>query len=197
MAENNTRQPDEISLGEDKDAHGRARGKRKPQRVHRGGGLNLFYLFVICVVLVIVALLVIGVRVSDIFGEGEEGRVCRIEYQLYFSSVDEAFADAIVQGDTFYDADTKAGMGVVAAPVQIKTSAVLVASSASGEGELVLLPGRVDMTVTVTVDALYVEGVGYTVNGRALRLGSSYTLRFPGYVGQGVCVELSEVGAAK
>ncbi|MBR5797678.1 MAG: hypothetical protein IKY29_01865, partial [Clostridia bacterium] len=71
MAENNTRQSDEISLGEDKDAHGRARGKRKTQRVHRGGGLNLFDLFVIFVVLVIVALLVIGVRVSDIFGAGE------------------------------------------------------------------------------------------------------------------------------
>ena len=52
------------------------------------------------------------------------------------------------------------------------------------------------VTVTVVVDALYVEGTGYTVNGRAIRIGSAYTLRFPGYVGNGVCIHLTEVGNA-
>ena len=47
MAENNNRQPDEISLGEDKEVRARARVKRNVQRVRKGNRLNLliFLLF--------------------------------------------------------------------------------------------------------------------------------------------------------
>jgi hypothetical protein len=197
MAENNNRQPDEISLGEEKDARARARVKRNVQRARKGNGLNLFDLFVIFVVLVIVALLILGVRVTDLFGSRTVGRACRVEYQICFSAVDDSFANAIAKGDGLYDADTKSGMGVVLAVEASPSKAPIVSSSTEDQtGELVTLPGRVDLTVTVVVDALYVEGTGYTVNGRAIRIGSAYTLRFPGYVGNGVCVHLTEVGNA-
>ena len=197
MAENNNRQPDEISLGEEKDARARARVKRNIQRARRGNGLNLFDLFVIFVVLVIVALLILGVRVTDLFGSRTVGRACRVEYQICFSAVDDSFANAIAKGDGLYDADTKSGMGVVLAVEASPSKAPIVSSSTEDQtGELVTLPGRVDVTVTVVVDALYVEGTGYTVNGRAIRIGSAYTLRFPGYVGNGVCIHLTEVGNA-
>ncbi len=197
MAENNNRQPDEISLGEEKDARARARVKRNVQRARKGNGLNLFDLFVIFVVLVIVALLILGVRVTDLFGSRTVGRACRVEYQMCFSAVDDSFANAIAKGDGLYDADTKSGMGVVLAVEASPSKAPIVSSSTEDQtGELVTLPGRVDVTVTVVVDALYVEGTGYTVNGRAIRIGSAYTLRFPGYVGNGVCIHLTEVGNA-
>jgi hypothetical protein len=197
MAENNNRQPDEISLGEEKDARARARVKRNVQRARRGNGLNLFDLFVIFVVLVIVALLILGVRVTDLFGSRTVGRACHVEYQICFSAVDDSFANAIAKGDGLYDADTKSGMGVVLAVEASPSKAPIVSSSTEDQtGELVTLPGRVDVTVTIVVDALYVEGTGYTVNGRAIRIGSAYTLRFPGYVGNGVCVQLTEVGNA-
>jgi hypothetical protein len=197
MAENNNRQPDEISLGEEKDARARARVKRNVQRARKGNGLNLFDLFVIFVVLVIVALLILGVRVTDLFGSRTVGRACRVEYQICFSAVDDSFANAIAKGDGLYDADTKSGMGVVLAVEASPSKAPIVSSSTEDQtGELVTLPGRVDITVTVVVDALYVEGTGYTVNGRAIRIGSAYTLRFPGYVGNGVCIHLTEVGNA-
>lgn len=197
MAENNNRQPDEISLGEEKDARARARVKRNVQRARKGNGLNLFDLFVIFVVLVIVALLILGVRVTDLFGSRTVGRACRVEYQICFSAVDDSFANAIAKGDGLYDADTKSGMGVVLAVEASPSKAPIVSSSTEDQtGELIILPGRVDITVTVVVDALYVEGTGYTVNGRAIRIGSAYTLRFPGYVGNGVCIHLTEVGNA-
>jgi hypothetical protein len=197
MAENNNRQPDEISLGEEKDARARARVKRNVQRARKGNGLNLFALFVIFVVLVIVALLILGVRVTDLFGSRTVGRACRVEYQICFSAVDDSFANAIAKGDGLYDADTKSGMGVVLAVEASPSKAPIVSSSAEDQtGELIILPGRVDVTVTIVVDALYVEGTGYTVNGRAIRIGSAYTLRFPGYVGNGVCIHLTEVGNA-
>jgi hypothetical protein len=159
--------------------------------------LNLFDLFVIFVVLVIVALLILGVRVTDLFGSRTVGRACRVEYQICFSAVDDSFANAIAKGDGLYDADTKSGMGVVLAVEASPSKAPIVSSSTEDQtGELVTLPGRVDVTVTIVVDALYVEGTGYTVNGRAIRIGSAYTLRFPGYVGNGVCIYLTEVGNA-
>ena len=197
MAETNNRQPDEISLGEEKEARARARVKRNVQRARKGNGLNLFDLFVIFVVLVIVVLLILGVRVTDLFGSRTVGRACRVEYQVHFSAVDDSFASAIAKGNGLYDADTKSGMGTVSA-VEATPSKALIASSSTEDktGELIILPGRVDITVTVVVDALYVEGTGYTVNGRAIRIGSAYTLRFPGYVGNGVCINLTEVGNA-
>lgn len=199
MAETNNHQPDEISLGEEKEARARARVKRNVQRARKGNGLNLFDLFVIFVVLVIVVLLILGVRVTDLFGSRTVGRACRLEYQVCFSSVDDSFASAIAKGNGLYDADTKSGMGTVSAVEATPSKALTLIASSSTEdktGELIILPGRVDITVTVVVDALYVEGTGYTVNGRAIRIGSAYTLRFPGYVGNGVCINLTEVGNA-
>ena len=197
MAETNNRQPEEILLGEEKEARARARVKRNVQRARKGNGLNLFDIFVIFVVLVIVVLLILGVRVTDLFGSRTVGRACRVEYQVHFSAVDDSFASAIAKGNGLYDADTKSGMGTVSA-VEATPSKALIASSSTEDktGELIILPGRVDITVTVVVDALYVEGTGYTVNGRAIRIGSAYTLRFPGYVGNGVCIHLTEVGNA-
>jgi hypothetical protein len=123
-----------------------------------------------------------------------------VEYQICFSAVDDSFANAIAKGDGLYDADTKSGMGTVSAVEATPSKALTLIASSSTEdqtGELVTLPGRVDVTVTVVVDALYVEGTGYTVNGRALRIGNAYTLRFPNYVGNGICVRLDEVGATE
>ena len=197
MAENNTsRRTDEISIGEDKAA--RARVKRNTQRTRRTNGLNLFDLLVIFVVLLAVVLLALGVRVSDIFGTSEQGRACRVEYQMRFCSVDEVFAAAIAQGDSPYDADTKTGMGAVSAAVQVTPSVKVTAvDSETDQKKLIEVPGKVDIVVTVIVDAIYEQGVGYTVNGRALRIGNAYTLRFPNYVGNGVCVRLNEVGATE
>jgi hypothetical protein len=203
MAEHyDNRQAEEVLIGEDKEARARARVKRNLQRARKKNGqyFNLFDLFVIFVVLVSLTLLILGVRVSDIFGAGDEGRACRLEYQVRFTAVDENLAKAVTLGDALYDTDTKVGMGRVAAQVKM-TPAMTVVSGTSAQGstagEAVMLDGKVDMLVTVSVDAIYVEGVGYTVGGRPVRVGNSYTLRFPGYLGDGICVSLRELNTAQ
>jgi VCBS repeat-containing protein len=121
-----------------------------------------------------------------------------VEYQIRFTAVDEAYAEAIAQGNMPYDADTKTGMGSVTAAVQVTPSVTVTSvDSATNQKKLVEVLGKVDIVVTVMVDAMYEEGVGYTVNGRALRIGNAYTLRFPNYVGNGICVRLDEVGATE
>lgn len=202
MADNNNTHPsDEIMLGEDKEARLRARAKRNLQRANKKNGrfFNAFDLVVIFIVLVALTLLVLGVRVSDIFGASQEGRACRVEYQVLFTAVNEEFAASIKLGDSLYDADTKVGMGRVAAVVQTTPTMTIKEGSSTADGfvgELVPVVGKVDMTVTVVVDAVYVEGVGYTIDARALRIGGARTLRFPGYVGTGTCMALREVNAA-
>lgn len=201
MAEHYDNRPaDEVSIGEDREARARARAKRNLQRANKKNGhiFNLFDLFIIFVLLVSLTLLILGVRVSDIFGAGDEGRACRLEYQLRFSAIDESFAEAVKLGDTLYDADTKVGMGRVAAEIKMTPALTVVPSSSTGEmGQATPLEGKVDMIVIVAVDVVYVEGVGYTVGGRPLRVGELRTLRFPGYVGNGVCISLRELNAAQ
>jgi len=197
MAEHYDNRPtEEVTIGEDKETRAHARVKRNLQRANKKKGqyFNLFDVFVIFVVLVMLTLLVLGVRVSDIFGTGEEGRACRMEYQVRFSAVDESFARSIQLGDALYDADTKSHMGVVASEVKTEPAAVV---TDSVKGEAALLEGKVDVVVTVSVDATYTAGVGYTVAGKTLRVGDVRTLRFPGYVGNGVCVSLRELNVAQ
>lgn len=202
MAENQeNRQADEVSLGEDKESRAHARIKRNLKRGQKKNGkfFNLFDLFVIFVVLVALTLLVLGVRVSDIFGAGDEGRACRVEYQVRFEAIDESFADKIKLGEALYDVDTKADMGRVAAEVTTTQTVVILPSTATDGASVEGTPleGKVDMVVTVSVDAVYVRGVGYTVAGRPLRVGEARTLRFPGYVGTGVCTSLRELNTAQ
>ena len=203
MVDNNNNHPvNEISLGEEKEARLRARVKRNLQRSNKKNGrfFNFFDIAVIFVVLVALTLLILGVRISDVFGASDEGRTCRVEYQVRFTAVDEEFAKSIKLGDALYGADTKSGMGHVAADVQTTPTMATVSTTPmqnGNVGELVPMPGKVDMVVTVVVDAVYTEGVGYTVDTGALRIGGARTIRFPGYVGTGVCVALREVNTAE
>lgn len=194
MAENNmnNRADDEILIGDEKETRLQARVKRNLQRANRKNGrfLNFFDLFVIFIVLVALALLILGVRISDIFGTANDGRPCRLEYQMRFSAVDETFAESVKIGDALYDVDTKAILGRVTA---VKTTQSLTLS----DGKVSALAEKVDIVVTVQVEAVYTEGVGYTVGTGALRIGSDKTLRFPGFVGTGECVALNELTTAK
>ena len=203
MAENHDNRPaDEVSIGEEKEARTRARIKRNLARANskkKTQYFNLFDVFIIFVILVSLTLLVLGVRVSDIFGAGQQGRECALEYQVCFSEVDENFAAAIRVGDGLYDTDSKLDMGIVVSEVLVEPSKIVKMGSytESGLDEVVTLEGKVDIIVTVAVAAVYTEGVGYTVDGLAVRVGDSYTLRSPGYVGQGICVALKEASAAQ
>ena len=40
-------------------------------------------------------------------------------------------------------------------------------------------PNRYDLIITVTADAVFTQGVGYTVNGRRVAVGSEFYLMFP------------------
>lgn len=191
MAENTSNRPkDENAFSEG----GHTRTRASAPRAKKGNRypLNLFDLLIIFVLLVAIVLLAMGIRLPDLFGTRESGRACRVEYTLTLQGVDERFAEAILSGDALVTADTGAALGNVTGEVLVAPHRIpaLVSAGEGSEASTVVLkevPGQFDITVTVQADAIYTEGVGYTVGDRAIRVGAAYHVRFPNYVGVGVC----------
>jgi hypothetical protein len=191
MAENTSNRPkDENAFSEG----GHTRTRASAPRAKKGNRypLNLFDLLIIFVLLVAIVLLAMGIRLPDLFGTRESGRACRVEYTLTLQGVDERFAEAILSGDALVTADTGAALGNVTGEVLVAPHRIpaLVSAGEGSEASTVVLkevPGQFDITATVQADAIYTEGVGYTVGDRAIRAGAAYHVRFPNYVGVGVC----------
>ena len=191
MAENNKLQK--------QDEFGQATPAREQSKVKRGGrgkkrvALNAFDLIIIFLVLLVVVLLAIGVRVGDIFGM-DEGVEVRLTYTVLFTDVDEDFIGKISEHDLVYDADSGVAFGRVQGRPSISDHCEVGLVSDAETGTQVAmkpLPGRKDITVTVTCDALYYKGHGYEIEGRTVRIGDVYMLRFPDYVGSAVCSSLT------
>ena len=201
MAENtNNRPKDENAFSEG----GHTRTKASAPRAKKGNRypLNLFDLLIIFVLLVAIVLLAMGIRLPDLFGTRESGRACRVEYTLTLQGVDERFAEAILSGDALVTADTGAALGNVTGEVLVAPHRIpaLVSAGEGSEASTVVLkevPGQFDIAVTVQADAIYTEGVGYTVGDRAIRAGAAYHVRFPNYVGVGVCDLIIELATSQ
>lgn len=206
MVENNK----QVKSAEQEDnaaARARARMRRNVARQKRARRtmINLFDVVVILLILTVIVLLAAGVRVGDIFGD-EEGTRVRLTYSMLMTDVDEAFAETIQYGDVVKDAETGAVLGTVRmAPtvVPYTTVGVEVSGEVGADGRGVYssvakeIPGRVNITVALTVTATYLEGSGYSAEGRELRIGDVYTLRFPGYTGNAVCSSIDGIAAPK
>ena len=168
----------------------------------RGGafkGLNLFDAIVVLLVLVVVVMLGVGVRVSDLFGNGEVG-TSTVSYTLTISDVDQAYANAIHQGDTIYDVDTGALLGkVVSMPIVKPHTEIALLSSENGTGiaQETAVPGRVDITVAVRGQVQYQEGKGYFADACAIRVGATYSVRFPNFLGSARCVSFDGVSLSR
>ena len=159
--------------------------------------VNIFDMIIITLILLVVVLLAVGVRMSDIFGT-DAGRPVRLTYSVQLTNVDEAFAQTINYDDTVWNAETGEMIGTVRlAPTiepyttveleEVKGTAADGSSTLSYAAVLTEHPGRVNVTVSIAVTASYLEGSGYITEEQAIRVGEAYVLRFPGYVGRAVC----------
>ena len=162
------------------------------------GRLNLFDAIVIVLVLLAVVLLAVGVRVSDLFGDDTQKST--VTYTLTLSDVDQAYADAIKEGDEIYDVDSGKLLGKVTAAPTVKPHAeIAVQSSENGVGIAAEtpVPGRVDITVTVRAEADYRKGQGYSVNSRFIRVGATYSVRFPDFLGSARCTSFDSASVIR
>lgn len=199
MAENQKPLKQE-EFGESTAARGKkgiGRGTQKGRRV----APNVFDLIVILLLAVVITLLVIGVRSGALFGR-EEGTEVTLTYTVLMTDVPEAYARYINVGDTVYDVDSGVVLGRVSAIPRVSSYTVpgLVESGSEGgevTTEMKAVPGRINLSVTIACDANYYAGEGYQTEGRTVRIGDVYTLRFPNYVGAAVCSALTATSATK
>ena len=108
--------------------------------------------------------------------------------------MDAAFADQITAGDVLYDVDTKVALGTVQQTPTVEPHrelALLMASDGKVSAVMQQVPQKVDITVRVTVEATDLPGIGYTVEGKPVRIGKTFAVRFPSYIGQAECVALN------
>ena len=198
MAETNT---NNLRRPEDMDDAARARAADRRGGVRRRNKqmkFNLFDFLIIFAILVFIVLLAMGIRLTDVFGTAEQGMQARLTYTLTLSDIDQAYADSIKAGDTLYDTATKAVIGVVKqAPTSTAHESPVLVSATDGTTAVVMrpVPGRIDVTVQITSDAVYREGIGYTVKGTTIRVGESYAVRTSGYTGKATCTAFN--GAVK
>ncbi len=196
MAENNkTVRPED---GQDMPAAGRApAGKRQgaaPRKTAPRAVFNAFDIIVILLVVAVVVLAIVGLSVGDLISDAQ-GDTAQISYTVRISGIDESFADAIRAGQTVTDVDTGAVIGqVVSAPTVARHQEPALVETEDGyAAHMKDVPSRVDVTLTLTAEATHGDGAGYFVGTTAIRVGQTYALRFPEYLGRAVCVSIDRI----
>lgn len=165
----------------------------KPVKKKKGS----FNLVDLLLVLFVLALAFVVIFVMDpfslnLFGGGE--REVTLEYTLRISNVDSILVENIRFGDEVVDASVKTSLGYVNAVENDMPYAEPYYDSDEDVVSMKEYPNRYDLMVTVSATAVYTEGVGYTVNGRRVAVGTQFYLMFPEYLGSGTCVSMREIG---
>ncbi|MBQ8356371.1 MAG: DUF4330 family protein [Clostridia bacterium] len=126
--------------------------------------------------------------------DSDREEVRRVTYTVELAGVERDSLGALKVGDAVVDSETGATIGVVTAvnsrayevytdvPVEDEDLNSYVVTKATYPEEFNTV------TVTLSVDADYEAGVGYTVDDCRIAVGRTYELNFPGYAGSGVCV---------
>ena len=170
----------------------RTSGFRPVQK--KKGRFNLMDLFLI---LFIAGLVFFTVFVVDPFSIGlfdKEEQSVALEYTVRIENVEVAFIDKIKVRNEVVDASIKASLGFVSS---VENDTPHAEPYYDYQADLVSMkeyPDRYDLIVTITTNASFTEGVGYTVNGRRVAVGAKLYMMFPEFLGEGYCVSLREIG---
>ena len=120
----------------------------------------------------------------------------KLEYTVEISGISQEMAAGIQVGDQVLDGENNYLIGSVT-NTEIDDCVEYVYNEASGRIEAVAYTDegstssvRKNLLVTITANAKYVEGKGYTVNGYHVTVNRAMQLCFPGYSGEGQCISL-------
>ena len=160
---------------------------------HNQGKFNLIDLFVILILLAIVFAVVFLIDpFSTNAFRGEEKNVV-LEYIIQIDYVEASLTDNIRLGDETLNATNKTSLGRVSA---IRNDILYSEAYYNSEADVVYMqeyPDRYNLQITITSDAIYEEGKGYSIKGSRIAVGRQYSLMFPNYLGSGYCIAVREV----
>ncbi len=157
------------------------------------GRFNLvdLLLIVLLLVMIFVVVFVIDPFSLDVFG-GTAQEVT-LEYTLRIDSVDGTMVDKIEIGDRVVDASVKTSLGYVSSVEKDIPHTEPYYDSILDTVSMKEYPDLYDLVVTVTVEADFQEGVGYSVEGRRVAVGTKLYLMFPEYLTEGYCISMREI----
>jgi len=129
------------------------------------------------------------------FNWGMEQEV-KLEYTVEIPGISHEMAAKISVGDQVLDSENNYVIGTVT-NTEVDDCVEYVYNEESGRIEAVAYTDegssssvRKNLLVTITANAQYTEGKGYTVNGYRMAVNQDMHLSFPGYTGEGQCISL-------
>ena len=165
----------------------------KPVKKKRGR-FNLMDLILVLLAIGIALFVLFVIDPFSINLLGADEQNVTLEYSIRIENVEATFMDKIRIRDEVTDASLKSSLGFVNA---VENDIPHTEPYYDSEADLVSMkeyPNRYDLIITITTDAMFTQGVGYTVNGRRIAVGSEFYLMFPEYIGEGFCVSMREIG---
>lgn len=142
-----------------------------------------------------------------VFGSGSEkelpeGQAVKLRYVVKVAGLREELDDRITIGDTAYDASGVYTVGRVIGSQSepstyfstTKTETVIGQGGESYEAPVnSIVPGKVDLFITLEAEALLMEDGRYYVDGRPVCVGTFFSLMTQHFFGEGYCVSITEV----
>ena len=163
-------------------------GSFKPVKKKRGRFNAIDALIILLVIGIVVIFIASGAAVSN-----DPGADKKLEYTVMVEYVDDDFAGRIKVGDHVYNSSTKSLLGTVSS---IKSNEHYYVYEYSEEENAMVsrsYSDKYNVEITVSANAKFVSGVGYSVGGIRVAVGEKMSLRFPGCVANAYCVGMREV----
>ena len=186
-----------------------ARKKRLARATYAAGNTNKKsrrWLFLVVDIFLLAAIVASGTFLVILLSpnspfDGIKSEQKQLTYTLELAGLEKDAIGSFRVGDTVYDKATDSVIGKITAIDPPRAYEVYSTTDYVRNGTLdlnevlkVTYPDTYStVTVTVTVTADYVAGVGYTADGCRIAVGRAYELRFPAYTGDGVCIAFKEV----
>ena len=154
-------------------------------------GFNFIDLLLILIVIAVILVAINIVSPMSFIDKLKAEGTHTIQYTVEFIGVDEEFVETIKENDIVVDSVSKSNLGSVTVADYNTRYSVLEYSESAQAGVLTEYKDKYNVTVTITAEAIYKEGYGYSVNDRRIAVGEKMALRFPSYVGEGHCISFS------
>ena len=151
---------------------------------------NIIDLLLILIVIAMIATMIYLFVPGNIFENLSAEREQEIQYTVEILGVDQDFINNIKENDNVIDVVSKASIGTVMAVSYDTNYSELKYNEESGEGIMVSYPDKYNLIVTISAEALYNAGEGYSVDGCRIAVGEKLSLRFPDYSCEAYCIDV-------
>lgn len=170
--------------------------ERKKSKTDKKKTLNVVDIVLLLLTLTVLAILVFFFASSGRW-DMSAGKSVRIEYTVEIPGITQEMAAKIRVNDQVFDGENQHVIGSVI-NTEIDDCVEYIYNPNSGRIEPVAyvdegsyLSVRKTVLVTVSAEAKYAQGKGYTVNGYRIAVNQDMTLCLPEYTGAGRCISIT------